>query len=104
MKDKNGSPLWVNDEVLHGEDEFYIAGENGDRILLWARDFDTYKDMTIEVRAESIVKIRRPMIRAFFLYFLSGVFRPQSLKFFRKYRLCPAEKEPSADSHHLATP
>lgn len=100
MKDKNGCPLRINDEVLHEEGEFYVAGENGDRILLWGCDFDSYKDMTIEVCPESVVKITRPMIRAFFLYFLSGIFKPESLKFFRKYTV----SKPSSDSHehHLA--
>ena len=96
MQDKNGVTLRVGDEVLHAEKEYYVAGQNGERIVIWSWDFDNINEMPIEVNSTSVVKLRRSRLADFLAWILSAAFPRRKLKRLRGVK--PAQPQHIVES------
>jgi hypothetical protein len=83
MKDKNGCLLKAGDEVLCADKEFYVAGASGDKILIWAWDFDQYGEMPIAVEASSVVKLQRSLLADLLRWYLVPLLGKRRLRFLR---------------------
>ena len=80
MQDKNGLTMCVGDEIIHGEKEYYLAGESGDRIVIWSWDFDNVNEMPIAVDPASVVKLQRSILADFLAWILSAALPRRKLK------------------------